>query len=218
MRYNPLLATLALVLGGIIFFFVVTGVILGALASGDAGDPPGSCQNSDPNPEDASSPGAREVVTDPGLAAQFQTRWDEFQAQLDAGNPASVTFEESELTSRAQQWVDETDAPLDDVTICIYDGIAEARAVADIPYASEVPVIGGVYETNVRATGRIDLSGENPEVVIVDFEAGDIPEWATDPIQDDIEEAINDRLADYDIVHDYTVTYREGQLEIAGQP
>jgi hypothetical protein len=217
-RYNPILATIALVLGGVVVFFVVTGVILGVLASGDAGDPPGICRNSDINFESATSPGSRDVVTDPALAAQFQQRWDEFQAQLDAGSPASVTFEEGELTSRADQWIEDTGAPMQDLTICIYDGKAEARGTAAIPYVADIPLLGGVFETDVRLTGRIDLGGDHPEIIIVNFEAGDIPDWASDPIQDDIEEVVNSRLDDHDIEHVYTVAYREGQLEITGQP
>ena len=199
-------------------FIVVAGLILGILASGDAGEPVGKCRNSDFDLESPTSVGLRDVVTDPALAAQFQQRWDAFEAQLDAGSPASVTFEEGELTSRVSQWVDDTDASLKDVTICIYDGKADARATAEIPYLAAVPFVGSVYETTVRVLGRIDLSGEHPEITTIELDAGDIPAWAVDPIQDDLEEIVNDRLADYDIEHDYTVTYREGQLEISGQP
>jgi len=217
-HYNPVLATIALLLGGIAVFVVVTGVILGILASGGAGESPGKCRNSSFDLESATPVGLRDAITDPALAAQFQQRWDDFEAQLDAGSPASVTFEEGELTSRVAQWVDDTDAPLKDVTICIYDGKAEARATAEIPYLAELPLLGSVYETDVRVLGRIDLSGEHPVITVIELDAGDIPDWAVDPIQNDLEDIVNDRLAGYDIEHDYTVTYREGRREISGQP
>jgi hypothetical protein len=217
-HYNPVLATIALLVGGLVVFVLVTGAILGILASGNLGDPPGKCRNSTFDLESATSPGLRDALTSPELAAQFQQRWDAFQAQLDAGSPASVTFEEGELTSRVAQWVDETDAALRDVTICIYDSKAEARATAEIPYLARLPLLGSVYETDVRVLGRIDLSGEHPEIAVIELDAGDIPDWAADPIQGDLEDIVNGRLADYDIEHDYTVAYREGQLEIRGQP
>jgi hypothetical protein len=217
-HYSPVLASIALLLGGFVVFVLVTGVVLGILASGDAGEPPGKCRNSAFDLERPGSTGLRDAVTSPELAAQFQQRWDAFEAQLDAGSPASVTFEEGELTSRVSQWVNDTGASLNDVTICIYDGKAEGRATAEIPYLAKVPILGNVYETDVRVLGRIDLIGEHPEITVVELDAGDIPDWAVDPIQDDLEDIVNDRLADYDIEHDYTVTYREGQLEISGQP
>jgi hypothetical protein len=216
--FNPVLATISLFVGAAATLIVIFGVSIGILASGDAGDPPGKCRNSDFDLESPTSAGLRDAITDPELAAQFQQRWDAFEAQLDAGSPASVTFEEGELTSRVSKWVDDTAASLKDPTICIYDGKAEARATAEIPYLAKIPFLGSVYETDVRVLGRIDLSGEHPEITVIELDAGDIPDRAVDPIQDDLEDILNDRLADYDIEHDYTVTYREGQLEISGQP
>lgn len=217
-HYNPVLSTIALVLGGFVVFVLVTGLILGILASGDAGEPAGKCRNSTFDLESPTSVGLRDAITDPALATQFQQRWDAFEAQLDAGSAASVTFEEGELTSRVSQWLDDTDAALKNVTICIYAGKAEARATAEIPYLAKIPLLGSVYETDVRILGRIDLSGEHPEITVIELDAGHIPDWAVNPIQSDLEDIVNHRLADYDIEHDYAVTYREGQLEISGQP
>jgi hypothetical protein len=168
--------------------------------------------------ESATSPGLRDAPTDPALAQQFQERWDDFNARLDAGTAASVTFEEGQVTSRAAQWAEETDAPLEDITVCIYDGIAQGRARAELPVLAKAPLIGGLFETDVSATGRMDLSGEHPEITIVEIEAGDIPDWAIGPVEDEIEEVVNERLSQYDIEHTYEVAYREGQVEITGQP
>ena len=216
--YSPILSILALLVGGAIVFVVVSGIVIGALASGDAGEPPRKCRNSEIDLESATSPVLRDVLTDPALAQQWQQRWDAFEAQLDSGSPASVTFEEGEVTSRAAQWVDETGAPLEDVTICFYDGVVEARGHAEIPVLADAPIIGGAFESDVRVLGRIDLGSEHPQITIAEFSAGDLPDWATDPVQEDIEEIVNDRLAAYDTDHTYTVTYREGQIEITDQP
>ena len=217
-EYNPILATTSFVLGGVVTSALLFAVILSILAAGDAGEAPGKCRNSHLSPESVTSPGLRDVVTDQQLANQFQRRWDDFEAQLDAGNPASVTFDEGELTSRAAQWLDETHAPLQDVTICIYDSKAEARARAEIPYIADLPLLGDLYKTDVRVLGRIDLTGRHPEIMVIEMHAGDIPDWAMAPIRDDVTDIINGRLHDYDSEHTYTVTYREGQLEITGQP
>ena len=122
------------------------------------------------------------------------------------------------MTSRAAQWVDETDAPLKDVTVCFYDGTAEARARAEMPVLADVPLLGGAFEADVRILGRIETEGGVARVTITEIDAGDIPDWATGPVEDDLEEIVNSRLDDYDVGHTYTVTYRERQIEIVGTP
>jgi len=216
--FNPLLATISLFVGAAATLMVIFGVSIAMLAAGDLGDSPGKCRNAAFDPANISSLQFRDAVTTEELAGQFQRRWDDVATELDAGRPAIVQFDEGELTSRVTQWVEETDAPLKDVTICIYEGKAEARAHAELPYLADLPILGSLYETDVRVLGRIDLIGDHPEIMIIEMDAGDIPDWAIDPIRDDLKEIVDGRLHQYDIEHTYAVTYREGQIEIVGQP
>jgi hypothetical protein len=216
-KFSPV-KSLVFLLGGALAATVAVVAIVALLSSGEAGEASGKCRNSSVDLESATSPGLRDAVTDPTLAQQWQRRWDEFNAQLDTGTPASATFEEGEATSRAAQWAADTNAPLEDITICLYDGIAQARARAELPVLGGLPLIGGAFETDVSIEGRINLEGVQPEITIVDIEAGDIPDWATDPLRDNVEEIVNGRLDDYEIRREYMVAYREGQIEITGAP
>ncbi len=48
-------------------------------------------------------------------AASFQQKWDDFDALLDGGTPSSVVFNESEVSSRANQYfTEESDLDLID--------------------------------------------------------------------------------------------------------
>lgn len=196
--------------------FVAAGLLIFALLAGSGGpdDPAGVCRNRELDLESPESPGLRDVVTDPALAQQWQERWDAFQAQLDAGEGAGITFEESEMTSRATQWLAAEDIPLKRVTICFYDGEGEARATAEVPVVSDIPLLGGIFETEVGARGSIDLSGEHPRIDITKLDAGALPGFATGLVEGDIESLVNDRLAEMSLGRIYDVTFRETQAEI----
>ena len=216
--YSPILSLLTMLLGAAVTIAVGGGFIVGILASGSVGEAAGKCRNVELNLENPGSPGLRDALTNADLADQWQTRWDGFNATLDSGAAGGVTFEEGEATSRVARWIDETDAPLSEVTVCFYDGTAEARGHVNIPILNDVPLIGGVFETDVRVLGRIELGGDHPRIRIAEMDAGDFPDWMSDPIKDDIEEIVNDRLANLTIKHQYTVTFRESQMEITGEP
>lgn len=211
---RPVLFLLVFATGSLTF--VAAGLLIFALLAGSGGpdDPAGVCRNSQLDLESLESPGLRDVVTDPALAQTWQGRWDAFQAQLDAGEGVSITFEESEMTSRATQWLGTEDIPLKRVTICFYEGEAEARATADVPVVSDIPLLGGVFEMEVSARGRIDLSGGHPRIDITKLDAGALPGVATSLVEDDIESLVNDQLAEMTLGRIYDVTFRETQAEI----
>ena len=196
--------------------FVAAGLLIFALlaSSGGPDDPTGVCRNSELDLESPESPGLRDVVTDPALAQSWQERWDAFQAQLAAGEGAGIAFEESEMTSRATQWLAAEDIPLKRVTICFYDGEAAARATAEVPIVSDIPFLGDAFETEVAARGSIDLSGEHPRIAITKLDAGALPGVATGLVKDDIERLINDQLAEMTLTHIYDVTFSETRAEI----
>jgi hypothetical protein len=214
-EYSPTLSGVAFILGALLTMAIVGATVVAVLAAGDLGPDPGRCRNI------RRTTGVREfrtVETNTELADEWQTRWDEFNSKLAAGQTASVTFNESEATSRAALWADETNADLGDVTICFYNGEAEVRGHVDIPVFRRIPIFGGIFDTDVRMRGRIELGGVEPRVRFTRADAGDFPDWGEEPIRDDVAAIINDRLDDLAIEHEYEVTIREGQLEITGQP
>jgi hypothetical protein len=211
---RPILALLS-VFGVLAVIAVLAAVVIGVLAATGGGEPPDRCRNTAANAQTGES---RPVENTPDLAAQWQERWDAFNAQLDAGQATTVVIDESEASSRATAFVEDTDAPLDEVIICFYDGEAEARAQAEVPTLSDTPLFGGLLDTHVKARGRIELGGEHPRIRIQEIDAGSLPGFLADVMKDDIEDLINDRLARYTIGHGYTVTFRETQMEVAGTP
>jgi hypothetical protein len=188
--------------------FIVFSVAFIVLGGEDLG-PSNVCRN-------AVSGEGRPVQRDVSQAQVFQQSWDSINAQL-AGGAAEVTlpFSESEVTSRASQFLDERDAPVDDLVICFHDGYAEARATVGVPGGSGIPLIGGVFDTTARITGTLDLSGEHPRLVITDFDAGRLPGIAEDAIRDHVEDEVNERLAGLTLRYTYTsLTFTEGTATI----
>lgn len=196
--------------------FVVAGVVIFAVlaASGGPDEPAGACRYREIKPDSPDSPALRNVITDPVLAQTWQERWEAYRAEA-AGQGAAITFDESEVTSRAREWLDDEDIPLTKVTVCFYEGQVEARATAEVPVASDIPLLGGAFETEVSARGTIDLSGEHPRIDITGIDAGSLPGFATGLVEDDIESLVNDELAHLTLEHAYDVTFTETRAEIA---
>lgn len=208
--------TLALFVAGSLTFVVAGVVIFAVLASsGGPDEPVGTCRNRGSGPGSVPLPSLRDVATTPALAQAWQERWDAFRAAT-AGQ-GSIEFQESDVTSRADEWLDDEDVPLKHVTVCFYDGEAEARATAEVPGASDIPLLGGVFETEVSARGTIDLSGEHPRIDITDLDAGSLPGLATGLLEDDLEFLVNDELDRFTLDRTYDVTFTETRAEISAR-
>jgi hypothetical protein len=215
-EYSPTLSAIAFIVGAIITVAIVGSIVVAILAAGDIGPDPGRCTNSR---RGGGAGEFRTVETNSELADEWQRKWDEFSEQLDSGQAATVIFTESEATSRAAQWADETGADLGDITICFSSGgFAEVRGHVPVPAFRRIPIFGGVFDTDVQAIGRLELGGQEPRIRFTRFDAGDFPDWSEEPINDDVLASINDRLDDLAIEHNYDVTIREGEIEISGSP
>ncbi len=177
------------------------------LGGGSGGD---GCQAADGS---ASAP-ARRVTSTEALAGQWQQRWEALPALILSGQATSITFDESEVTSRANQFLREKDAPVKDVLICFHAGSAEAKAKADIPALSDVPLIGGLFEAHVRVAGAAVLSGPNPRIELQEIDAGRLPGAATDALRDRLQDEINSRLAGLTLDYPYAVTFSEGRVTL----
>ena len=143
-------------------------------------------------------------------AASFQDKWDALNASLDAGRPDSAVFSEDEATSRARLWVTEHDIPVSDLFICFDDGGASASADVD------VPIVPGDVDILVR--GTVLLIGEMPEAEVVEIEVGGLPGPVTDLVEDFVTDLIDDQSEDVILIHDYVLTFSEGEMTVAGRP
>ncbi len=182
---------------GILFtlfiFFAVINVILAL-----AGDP-GRC--------DAAG---RTIAISPENATAFQTKWDQFEAAVDAGQIATVPFNESEITSRARRYLeDEHDTPVKDLLVCIRAGYGEASGTIDTPVG---------LSAKVKVKGTMDLTGAHPKAVIDDISIGAIPGFLVDPVKNWLEDLIANQLNDIDLDNTYEPVLAEGNAEIKGTP
>jgi hypothetical protein len=186
-----LTAILVIVIAAVIF--VGANVIL-AFSGG-----PGPC-----------TPGNPPITVNAANADGFQQKWDDFDAVLDGGSPSSVTLNESEVTSRADQYIrDETDVDFTDVRICIHDGFGEATAKLEA-------ILG--LETKVKVKGNLDLSGDHPQALDLEIDIGNVPGFITNTIEGFVEDAVDEALEDIDLSHTYTPTLTEGNAQIDGVP
>jgi hypothetical protein len=158
----------------------------------------------------ACTPGDGPITVSDANATAFQQKWDNFDAALDGGTPSIVPFTESEITSRADQYVTgETDVGFEDIRVCLHDGFGEASAKLEA-------ILG--LDTKVKIKGSVDLTGDSPKAKIDDIEIGNVPGFVTGIIEGLIEDAVDEALEDINLKHTYTPELTEGQVQIDGQP
>jgi hypothetical protein len=159
---------------------------------------------------DACTPGGGPIVVSEANADAFQTKWDAFDATLDSGATASVTFTESEVTSRAirvmEGDLDDQDF-LQNFRVCLHDGYGEISGTVNMPAFTDV-------KYRVRGTAQID---RELKVNVEEVEVGSVPGFFTDWLGDRI-----DRTADLfdegEFDHRYVLTLSGGQAQIDGTP
>ncbi len=192
---SPLGIALGAILAVIVAALIFAGVNVILAFSGG----PGPC-----------TPGGGPISVTIANSVAFQEKWDSFDDILDAGSPSSVTFNETEISSRADQYItQETDVDLKDIRVCIHDGYGEGTAKLNA-------ILG--LSTEVRVKGSLDLTGDSPVAQIDDIEIGNIPGFITDAVEGLVEDAIDEALEDINLKHTYTPVLSEGQAQIDGQP
>ncbi len=158
------------------------------------------------------TPGGGPITVNAANAEKFDQKWDDFDAALDSGSPSSVTFNESEISSRADRYfTEEQDLDFRDVRVCIHDGYGEATGTLDA-------ILG--LQVEIKLKGTMDLTGDAPQTEIDDMEFGKVPGWLVDTA-DTIYGAENDidlALEDIELKHTYTPTLTEGQVQIDRVP
>jgi hypothetical protein len=211
------ITTLISTLIGLCVLAVVVGAItLTALAAtGGAGEANG-CRSDQSNA--AGQHEVRGVNNESALADAWQAKWAAFDQQLDAGQTATVSFTESESSSRATRYLDSKDTPVEHLVICFHDGEAEASGKVKLPVLGDLPGVGGAFESSVVARGTIDFSGSQAKITLTKFEAGNLPSDAADRLKGQVEDAMNNRLDDLTLQHKHTPKFSEGSIEIIGTP
>jgi hypothetical protein len=188
---------IAITVASVLVIAVVTfGIAIAILAFSNG---PGAC-----------IAGAGPIIVDDANAVSFDQKWDALDAVLDGGSRSSDTFNESEISSRADQYFRKEKA-LDfrDVRVCIHDGYGEATGTLDA-------ILG--LQVEVKLKGTMDLTGDTPKTDIDDMEFGKVPGWFVDVTDAIFGNDIDEALEDIDLEHTYTPTLTEGQAEIDGEP
>ena len=181
-----------------VLLFAVPAVAIALYLAAILGSP-GSCVTED-----------RPITFTLQAASSFQEKWDQLNASLDAGEPATAAFSEDEATSRARLWVSEHDVPVHDLYICFSDEGGAASAQVDLP------IIPGDVDILVR--GTVLLVGVVPQADVQETEVGRIPSLLTDLVEDFVTDLIDDQGEDALLAHDYILTFSEGQMTVAGEP
>ncbi len=185
----------------IIFSLVVATVAFGGVVGGLAitGGP------------DDCTPGGGPIEVRDAMSDRFQEKWDQFKESLDAGSPTSVTFSESEVTSRAVNWINNEDGPdFDDARICIHDGYGEATGTLNGP---------GFLDVKFMIRGTVELVGDRLFTVIDDVDMGNIPDPLTSWFEGQADGPIEEGLDNLDLEpHTYTIILTEGSATVEGQP
>jgi len=151
-----------------------------------------------------------EITTSLQEAASFESKWDTLTATLDAGQPASATFTESEVTSMADLWLERHDAPINEVMICFRDGEASASAKIDIPF---VP-----GDVDVLATGTLIMTGQFVEADIQELDVGGLPDPLAELVEEVVNRVIEDQTVTLELRHDYALVFGDGVVTVSGGP
>ena len=182
-------------IGAAVGLVVILAVVV--LAAAFAGSP-GECDSGD-----------RQVDSNPALAQQLQAKLDQLNAQLDAGQAASITFDESEATSRGRQFLDDESAPIADLKICFSSDGPSASGNLDA-------VLG--LDVTAKVSGDLSLDGQHPRVDNLDINVGAVPGFAAGGLEGVVEGVINDQLEHISLEHQLTITFGEGTATLSGQP
>ncbi len=193
------LSPLGVVVGAILTVFVAAVIFIAVNVILAFTGGPGDC-----------TPGSGTITVNDANAQAFREKWDASDAVLDGGSASSVTLNESEISSRADQYVrEETDVDLENVRVCIHDDYAEVTGSLEA-------FLG--LDTKVKVKGSLDLTGENPEARDLEIEIGNVPGFTTGAVEGFVEDALDEALEDIELKYIYTLTLTEGEAQIDGQP
>lgn len=182
-----------LFVGVMVLFLLFATLLVGLAATGG----PDNC-----------TPGGGPTTVDNANSTSFIAKWTGLSAALNGGASSNAVFTESEISSRADQFLKEKDAPLKDPRVCLHDGYGEATAT--------FAFMG--FDAKLKIKGAMKLDGTHPEAKIDSITIGSIPGFLTAPAERFVNSALDDVLNDVDLDHKYTPTITDGQVALAGTP
>jgi hypothetical protein len=140
------------------------------------------------------------------LAAQLDARWDQFSADI-RNQQAIFQASESEVTSRARQYVKDEDVPVEDLYVYYCnDGKGQLAGRVDV---------AGVG-ANFVATGTLVLGGEKPVVEIDSVDVGNMPGFVADAVLELLLDADARRLELDENLVDFNIA--DGLAKLTGGP
>lgn len=153
--------------------------------------------------------GGRELRADPALAEAYDARWLAFNNRITFGQIATIIVTEDEATARARKFLEDHDAPVDDVRVCFVPGAADVNGTISTPFGADIAV---------RMKGSADLTGLNPEARIDSIRIGNVPGWMTRPFRGLVTRIVDDQMEQIILLNDMTVDLRDREAEINGTP
>ena len=160
---------------------------------------PGSCESAE-----------RPITPAQDQAIAFDLTWSQLNNALDAGQPSTATFTDTEVTSRARAWVEQTNVDVQDLYVCFTVDGGAASAKIDVPFLPG--------DVDVLARGTLVLTGEHPVAEIDDIDIGGLPGPMTDFAESFVNNLIEDQMEKIVLTHDFGLAFEEGQATISGQP
>lgn len=156
----------------------------------------------------ACTPGDGSITIDAANSSSFQQKWDALNATLKGGAPGSATFNESELSSRADTYLTQHGVGFHNPRVCVHNGFGEGSATFSY--------LG--FHVKVKVRGTVDLSGRHPKARIDHMDIGNVPSFFTNPAEKIVNRAIDSALGDVNLQHHYTPTLSPGQATVSGVP
>ena len=153
--------------------------------------------------------GGRQISAEPLLAFAYDQRWLAFNAQLINGLPATLNVTEDEATSRADLFLAQSNAPIDDLRVCMVDGGGDINGKIDTPLGPDI---------EVRVKGSVDLSGRHPDANIDSIRIGAMPAVVTRPFHGLVSRIIDNEMERIELDHRLDVNIRERETTITGTP
>jgi hypothetical protein len=157
---------------------------------------------------DPCTPGGGDIEVSDAQASSFDQKWDQLDSELDGGSRSSITLTEGEVTSRANKYIDDEGADVDNLRVCIHDGFGEVTGEVD----------AFVGSSKFKTTGTVTLTDDRLAVDFQDIEVGNVPDAVIGPFENAVENGIQELLDDIALKHTYVPTLTEGQAEIEGTP
>lgn len=151
----------------------------------------------------------RALGGDPTLAQAFQQRWNTFESQISAGQPATLAVTDDEATARLREFLAGTDAPVDDVRLCFVPGGGDVSGRIASPVGGDVAV---------RVRGGVDLSGARPKTRVDSIRIGGLPSFVTAPFRGLVTRIIDEQSSRITLAHGADVRFEDGRATFTSAP